>query len=211
VGAFETAMTGPSHDHRLSLFPESVIISSTPPEELLPWIRAGRISTRAIAARLAHEGASGLVSYDDACHLLSLLSLHLEDTNFVLSPRRGALLLKDALFSLNLFWNQRGTPRYESLPPPGVALDQYFRAPEAMELIGSTVRMRPEIPGADLARVALVRSMTQVYPSHWVIMLYWDHQGGGVFFDRKDFQMVIVVDEMLSSCSDSSIASVLPQ
>jgi hypothetical protein len=38
-------------------------------------------------------------------------------------------------------------------------------------------------------------------------MLYWDHQGGGVFFDPRDFQMVIVVDEVLSFRSDSSITS----
>jgi hypothetical protein len=184
-----------------SVLPEDIIISATSPEDLRPWVQSGRISLRGIAARLTQEGASDIVSYDDACHILSEVSLFLEDARFVLTPRRGALLLKDALVALDCIWSDREIPRYEPPPPSGVPVDQYFRAAEAMQLIGVTVRMRPDTPGADLARVGLVRSMHQLYPGQWVIALFWDHEGGTVFFDRKDFQMLMVVDEPISSSS----------
>ncbi len=56
-------------------------------------------------------------------------------------------------------------------------------------------------PGADLDRVGISRSMHQMYPGQWVLGLYWDHGGGTVFFDRKDFDMLIIVDEPFSSKS----------
>ncbi|MBE3112338.1 MAG: hypothetical protein IMZ46_17830, partial [Acidobacteria bacterium] len=166
-----------------------------------PYVQAGRVSLREIAARLVEEGAADLVGFDHACELLSEISLDLEMNRFFLTPRRATNLLKDALFTLDSGWSERGLPRYDTLPPAGVPADQYFRSAEAMELIGSTVRMRPETPNADLLRVGLVRSMRQIYTGQWIIALLWDHLGGAVYFDRRDCEMLIVVDEPFSSHS----------
>ena len=73
-----------------------------------------------------------------------------------------------------------------------------------MELLASTVRMRPEITSADIARVGLVRGTQEQYPGQWMLILIWDHRGQAVFFGRKDFESLIVVDEPISSRSPDS-------
>ncbi|MBM3122953.1 MAG: hypothetical protein FJZ97_12335 [Chloroflexi bacterium] len=182
----------------LPAIPDSAPIFDVSPLHLQVLARAGRLSLRDMAVRLARDGAADLVSYDDACQHLNDVSMWLQSACFVLSPRRGAQLLKDALFTLHSAWT---SPRYEHLPPPGVPAGQYFRVDEAIELVGSTVRTRPEVKDADHLRVALVWGILNIYPGQWMICLAWDRMGGSFFFDRKDLETVIVVDEPISSKS----------
>jgi hypothetical protein len=198
---YSLKMNGIFDERKPSALPEGFAASAASPEELRPLVQAGRVSLREIAARLVEEGAADLVGCDHACELLSEISLDLEMNRFFLTPRRATNLLKDALLTLDSGWCERGLPRYDTLPPAAVPADQYFRSAEAMQLIGSTVRMRPETPNADLLRVGLVRSMRQIYPGQWIIALLWDHLGGAVYFDRRDCEMLIVVDEPFSSHS----------
>lgn len=198
-------MNNISRDQESSVLPQGFVVSAAMPEQLWPLVQSGRLTLRGIATRLVEEGAADLVGFDDACELLSEISLDLEMNRFFLPPRRATILLKDALFALDTGWSRGRLPRYEPLPPPGVSPGQYFRATEAVELVGATVRMRPETPGADLARVGLVRAMQQIYPCQWILGLGWDHAGGAAFFDRIDFQMVVVVDEAFSSHSDFAL------
>jgi hypothetical protein len=185
---------------------EGLLISAASPEQLRLWVQSGRVSLRGVAARLVEEGAADLVSYDGACQLLSETSLFLEMNRFFLTVRRAAYLLKDALFTLDVGWSEGGLPRYEATLPEGVPDDRYFLPGEAIELLASTVRMRSEIPHADVARVGLVRGVHAMYPGRWMVLLYWDHGGGTIFFDRQDFEAVVVVDEPFSSCSALCLA-----
>jgi hypothetical protein len=182
----------------LPAIPDSAPIFDVSPLHLQVLARAGRLSLRDIAVRLARDGAADLVSYHDACQHLNDVSMWLQSARFVLSPRRGAQLLKDALFTLHSAWT---SPRYEHPPPPGVPRGKYFTVDEAIELVGSTVRMRPEVKDADPLRVALVWGILNIYPGQWMVCLAWDRMGGSFFFDRKDFETVIVVDEPISSKS----------
>lgn len=98
--------------------------------------------------------------------------------------------------------SERCIPCYELAPPAGVPIGQHSPATEATELIGSTLRMRPGTPRADLACVGIVRAKQQIYPYQWILGLGWDQDGGAALFDRKDFQMLTKVNEAFSSYSD---------
>lgn len=199
---YSLKVTSTSRDHKPAVLPPGLVVSATSLAELWPLVQFGRTTLRGLALRLVEEGAADLVGFDDACEMLSEITIDLEMNHFFLTPRRATVLLKDALFALDSGWTGRQLPRYEPAPPAGAPVDQYFRAAEAVELVGSTVRMRPDTPGADLARVGIVRTMQQIYPCQWILGLGWDHDGGAAFFDRKDFrEMLIVVEDAFSSYS----------
>ncbi len=141
------------------------------------------------------------MSYDDACQLLSEVSLFLEINRLFLTSRCAPYLLKDDLFTLDMAWSERRIPRYETRLPWGVPEGQYFKSQEALELLASTVRRRPETPDADILRVGLVRAIHSMYPGRWTVLFCWEHSRDSAFFDRQDLEAVIVVDESFSSRS----------
>lgn len=64
-------------------------------------VQGGWLSFGDVARGLAEEGAAGLITYKDACVHIKHSSLLLESCGFLLSHRRGAYFLKDALFAFD--------------------------------------------------------------------------------------------------------------
>ncbi len=119
----------------------------------------------------AEEGREDLVSFTVACELINHASLLLDACGFVLTPRRGTYLLTDALLTLDTNWKARQSPSYEDGIPTSVLENKYFSLDESIELLGVTVRMRPEIACVELSNVGLVRTMTEQYLGYWMLMI----------------------------------------
>jgi hypothetical protein len=173
---------------------EGILLAETSPEKLAACVRAGWMPLRAVASRLAEEAAAGLISFEGACTLLNLVSAHLELQGFFLSSRRASDHLKHTLLVLEREWVSRMVPRYDPSPPPGVPASRYFTSSEAIQLLGSTVRIRPELAIGESTRIGLVRGLQEQYPGCWMLLLLWEPEGHSVFFDREDMSGTVFVD-----------------
>lgn len=122
---------------------EGILLAKTSPEELAAYVQAGWMPLRAAASSLVEGAAAGLITLEGACTLLNLVSAHLELQGFFLSSRRASHLLKHALLVLETERVSRLIPLYDPSPPPGVPDSRHFTASEAIELLGSTVQIRP--------------------------------------------------------------------
>jgi hypothetical protein len=173
---------------------EGILLAETSPEQLAACVRAGWMPLPAAASRLVEEAAAGLITFEGACTLLNLVSAHLELQSFFLSSRRASDHLKHALLVLEREWVSRMVPRYDPSPPPGVPASRYFTSSEAIQLLGSTVRIRPELATSECTRIGLVRGLQEQYPGCWMLLLLWEPDGRSVFFDREDMSGTVFVD-----------------
>jgi len=173
---------------------EGILLAETSPEQLAAYVRAGWMPRIEAASSLVEEAAADLITFEGACTLLNLVSAHLELQGFFLSSRRASHLLKNALLVLEREWVSRLIPLYDPSPPPGVPAGRYFTSSEAIELLGSTVRIRLEFAPGEFTRVALVRGLQEQYPGCWMLLLLWEPDGRSVLFDREDMSGTVIVD-----------------
>ncbi len=161
------------------------------------FISAGWISVGFIAQRLAEEGSRGEIHFDEACLHLIALNYLLHNMGCFARSRHGALDLKISLETLMSTWKAHSESWSETAPPAYVDADQYFRIMEATALLGTYWSM-PQANQED-PLVGLVRGMSLIYPSLWMLSIHWLDRVDPVHFDRLDFSILEIAETGFNS------------
>ncbi len=188
---------------------DNVLFSSNHVQTNASFISAGWVSTGFIAQQLAKEGVRGDILFDDACLHLIALNYLLHNMGFFTGARYGAFDLKISLETLLSTWQSEDQAIVETPAPDYVPEAQYFRIMEASALLGTYWHFPQDTQQNEAPRVGMVRGMSLVYPSLWLLAIRWLGRQDLVHFDRQDFSNLIISDSAFRE-TDRHDAVLLP-
>jgi hypothetical protein len=162
------------------------------------FISAGWVSSGFIAQQLAKEGVHGEILFDDACLHLIALNYLLHNMGFFPGARYGAFDLKISLETLLSTWKSEGQTIIETPAPDYVPKMQYFRILEATALLGTCWHFPQDHQQNEALRVGIVRGMSLIYPSLWLLAIHWLGRQDLVHFDRQDLSNLEIADSAFS-------------
>ena len=154
------------------------------------FVSAGWVSAGFIAERLAQEGAQGLILFEDACLHLIAVNYLLHNMGFFVVSQHGAFDLKISIETLMSSWTAHCETWTEASPPEYVAPHAYFRIMESTALLGTCWRFKQTYDGNTRPQLGLVRGMTLIYPSSWMLTIHWLGRSDPVHFDRRDLALL---------------------
>lgn len=161
------------------------------------FISAGWATAGFIASRLAQEGAQGHILFEDACLQLIAMNYLLHNMGFFQGSKQGASDLKTSLERLMSSWKKHCQSITTASPPKHAPTDQYFRIMEATSLLSTCWRFKPEYYSHANAELGMVRGMSLIYPSLWLLTIHWLDRPDPVHFDRHDFAMLEITESDL--------------
>jgi hypothetical protein len=177
---------------------DNIVFSSNHVQTNASFISAGWVSAGFIAQRLAKEGAGGDILFDDACLHLIALNYLLHNMGFFDSAQHGAFDLKISLETLLSTWQSEGQTIIETAAPDYVPEAQYFRIMEATALLGTCWHFPHDHTQSEAPQIGMVRGMSLIYPSLWLLTIQWPGRQDLVHFDRQDFSNLEIADSALA-------------
>jgi hypothetical protein len=173
------------------------------------FISAGWVSAGFIAQQLGKEGTRGEILFDDACLHLIALNYLLHNMGFFAGTQDGAFNLKNSLETLLSTWQDDDREIHEATPPDYIPVDHYFRILEATAHLGTYWHMQQENQLSTSPQIGLVRGLSLIYPSLWLLTIQWNGRNDLVHFDRQDFSNLEIA-EITFRDSDPQNAVLLP-
>lgn len=188
---------------------DQVVFSNNHVQTNASFISAGWVSAGFIAQQLAKEGASEIIIFDDACLHLIALNYLLHNMGFFQSAQQGAFDLKISLETLLSAWKSECKEIAEATLPDYVPVEHYFRVMEATALLGSYWHITQDNQPSKTSQIGIVRGMSLIYPSLWLLTIQWFGRRDLVHFDRQDFANLKISD-MAFNDSDCQNAVLMP-
>jgi len=185
---------------------DNILFSNNHVQTNASFISAGWVSTGFIAQQLAKER---VILFDDACLHLIALNYLLHNMGFFTGAQYGAFDLKISLETLLSTWQSQDQAIVETPAPDYVPEAQYFRIMEATALLGTYWHFPPETEQNEPPRIGIVRGMSLIYPSLWLLAIHWLGRRDLVHFDRQDFSNLIISDSAFNE-TDRHNAVLLP-
>ncbi len=185
---------------------DNVLFSSNHVQTNVSFISAGWVSSGFIAQQLAKEG---VILFDDACLHLIALNYLLHNMGFFTGTKYGAFDLKISLETLLSTWQSKGQAIVETPAPDYVPEAQYFRIMEATALVGTYWHFPQDTQQNEAPRACMVRGMSLIYPSLWLLAIRWPGRQDLVHFDRQDLSNLEIADSTFTD-TDRQNAILLP-
>ncbi len=184
---------------------DQVIFSNNHVQTNASFISAGWVSAGFIAQQLAKEGAGVGILFDDACLHLIALNYLLHNMGFFKSAQHGAFDLKISLETLLSAWQSECKEIVEVALPDYVPVEQYFRIMEATALLGSYWHFTQEYQHNTTPQIGIVRGMSMIYPSLWLLTFQWFGRRDLVHFDRQDFSNLKIADTSFTDTDHQNV------